>query len=358
MDSAPRRWRTEDFDFVLPPELIARAPAVARDGARMLLRPRDAAAPLRHARVVDLPAALAPGDLLVFNDTRVLPARVLARRPTGGRVELLFHAPATDTDDPLEWAAFARPAKKIKPGEVLAPERDGGVGIEAVSRVPGEALWRVRIVAEDGVGVEEALERVGEVPLPPYIDRAPTAEDRERYQTIYATAPGAVAAPTAGLHFTDALLDALRRRGVEQTFVTLHVGAGTFLPVSAEHVDEHRMHEERFVLPVATREAVARCRERGGRVVAVGTTSARVLESCAAPGRLVEARSGATDIFLHPDARPRVIDGLFTNFHLPKSTLLMLVSSLVGVDAVLDAYRAAVEERYRFYSYGDAMLLL
>ena len=251
-----------------------------------------------------------------------------------------------------------RPAKKVKPGEALVPERGGGVTFEAISRAPGDAEWRVRVLSGDGASVEEALERVGEVPLPPYIARAPTDEDRERYQTVYASAPGAVAAPTAGLHFTEALLGALDARGVERAFVTLHVGAGTFLPVSAEHLDEHRMHTERFVLPATTRDAVTRCRERGGRVIAVGTTSARVLESCRAPERRVEARAGATDIFLHPDAPPHVIDGLFTNFHLPKSTLLMLVSSLVGVAPMLDAYRAAVEERYRFYSYGDAMLIL
>jgi len=353
-----RRWRTDDFDFELPPELVASAPAAARDGARLLVRPRDASAPIRHARVLDLPDLLAPGDLLVLNDTRVLPARVHVRRPTGGRVELLMHAPAPGADDPREWTAFARPAKKVKPGEVLTPERGGGVRFEAISRAPGDAEWRLRVLCDDGAGVEEALERVGEVPLPPYIDRAPTDDDLDRYQTIYASAPGAVAAPTAGLHFTDALLAALDARGVERAFVTLHVGAGTFLPVSAEHLDEHRMHTERFVLPERTQSAVERCRARSGRVVAVGTTSARVLESCRAADGGVEARSGTTDIFLHPDAPPRVVDGLFTNFHLPKSTLLMLVSSLVGVPPMLDAYRAAVEERYRFYSYGDAMLII
>ncbi|MEL6430527.1 MAG: tRNA preQ1(34) S-adenosylmethionine ribosyltransferase-isomerase QueA [Planctomycetota bacterium] len=358
------RLRTAHFDFELPDELIAREPLAERDGSRLLVLPRDAGDP-EHASVRDLPGLLREGDLVVLNDTRVLAARIRVHRASGGRAEFLLHDPASTpaaTDGAADWWAFARPAKRLRAGERLVCDSDPGYSVEAVERSAETGHWRVRLLAAgvpvgpDGFG--RALDAVGEVPLPPYIDREVRPDDRERYQTVYAARPGAVAAPTAGLHFTDALLAELDGRGVERAFVTLHVGAGTFLPVTADHVEEHRMHAEVYELPGETADAVARCRARDGRVVAVGTTSARVLESCADGDGGVRAGSGSTEIFLHPGSPPRVVDGLFTNFHLPKSTLVMLVSSLAGVDRVLGAYREAVRERYRFYSYGDAMLIL
>lgn len=354
---------TSDFDYELPRELIAQAPVEPRDAARLLCL--DGAGPARHLHVSDLPGVLEPGDLMVMNDTRVLPARVFARRETGGRVELLWSGMAAALGGGAEppagaWTAMVRPAKKLRPGEVLTCERDPDVRVEAIERVaPGSASWVLRFTQPGAV--EPLLERVGVVPLPPYIEREAGAEDVASYQTIYAREAGAVAAPTAGLHFTPALFEALAARGVERTFVTLHVGAGTFLPVTAERIEDHAMHEERYLLPAAVIERIRAARAAGGSVIAIGTTSARTLESCAevingsGPARDV---AGSTRLFLHPGNPPRVIDGLFTNFHLPKSTLIMLVSSLIGRERTLALYREAVERRYRFFSYGDAMLLL
>ncbi|MFT6109185.1 MAG: S-adenosylmethionine:tRNA ribosyltransferase-isomerase [Planctomycetota bacterium] len=348
---------TSAFDFELPRERIAQSPVEPRDHARLLVRePGDGS--LQDARVADLPDLLREGDLLVLNDTRVIPARVRGQRSTGGQVELLFLEPISPGSE--TWRAMVKPAKKMKPGDRVACA--GGVQAEFLEREERSGYWRARLVGEAHQTTEELMAIAGAMPLPPYIERLATAEDSERYQTVYARVPGAVAAPTAGLHLTNELLARLDAAGVQRTTVTLHVGAGTFLPVTADRIEDHRMHSERFVLSEETAAAVRACRERGGRVVPVGTTSARVLESCAIHDPafdrdVVEARAGATEIFLHPGSGPRVADGLFTNFHLPKSTLLMLVASFIGLEATQELYRTAIEREYRFYSYGDASLL-
>jgi S-adenosylmethionine:tRNA ribosyltransferase-isomerase len=362
-----------DFEFELPPEAIATRPAEPRDAARLLVHTFGGAAggaaadETRHRRIMDLPTELQAGDLLVVNDTRVLPARVHTRRASGGRVELLFLEPRPSAAEPRAWRALVKPARKLAPGERLAVEVPEGRAVEGASRVVVRALeregdgavWSVALEAEGrDVPVVALLAEVGAVPLPPYITRAVEAADSERYQTLFARVPGAVAAPTAGLHFTPRVVEALERRGIERTTVTLHVGAGTFLPVTAERVEDHVMHDERYVLSAAACDAVARTKARGGRVIAVGTTSVRVLESCArADGSLVPGE-GRTRLFLVPGAEFRVVDGLLTNFHLPGSTLLMLVAAFAGRERVLALYHEALAEGYRFYSYGDAMLLL
>jgi len=350
--------RLSDFDYALPPELIAQHPAERRDAARLLVHElRDARTTL--SGVSELGRWLRPGDLLVLNDTRVLRARLRARRASGGAVELLFAEPRAGG----RWSAMVRPAKKPKPGEVLVAG-EGALRVRMLERLAGAdgapgALWEVALEADGDAPVEALLEAHGELPLPPYIERpaGDEPEDRERYQTVYAREPGAVAAPTAGLHFTEALLAELREAGVATTTVTLHVGLGTFLPVASEDLDGHRMHSERYVLPEAAAAAIAACRARGGRVVAVGTTSVRVLEACAAGGEL-RPGSGRTELFIRPGYEFRAVDGLLTNFHLPRSTLLMLVSAFAGVERVRELYARAIAERLRFYSYGDAMLLL
>ena len=355
--------KLSDFDYELPPDRIAQVPADRRDDARLFVH--DVAADASsHRTVAELPELLDPGDLVVVNDTRVVPSRLWVRRPSGGRVELLLLEPVADR--PGSWRALVNPARKLKVGELLGVDEDGERTplVRAERRlarddgVPGPH-WIVEWVAAEPI--EAVLERVGVMPLPPYIDRAvddPRATlDRERYQTVFAREPGAVAAPTAGLHLTEAILGGLRERGVELAKVTLHVGEGTFRPVEVEDVREHAMHAERYTLSEETAASVARCRERGGRVVAVGTTSVRTLESQAAGGGLVRAGSGATDLFLTPGAELRVVDALLTNFHLPKSTLLMLVSAFAGRERILRLYAEALEAGYRFLSYGDAMLL-
>ena len=333
-----------DFDFELPDGLIAQE-AAPRGESRLLVL--DALGDGRHRRVSDLPALLRPGDLLVVNDTRVLPASLFARRqPGGGRVELLLAERHGDRD----WDALLKPGRRARPGTVLdlAP----GLSGEVVSR-GDDGRFRVRFSAP----VEPWLERLGHVPLPPYIKRPDEAADRERYQTVWAAGPGAIAAPTAGLHFDEALLAALAGRGVERAAVTLHVGLGTFKPVTATLVHEHRMDAERYVVPESTAAAIAAARRDGRRVVAVGTTVVRTLEAAAAAtDGEVPAGPGSTAIFIYPGFRFRVVDALLTNFHLPQSTLLMLVCAFAGTERVLAAYREAVAAGYRFYSYGDAML--
>ncbi len=355
--------RTTDFDFELPVERIAQEPTEPRDAARLLVRDAADGGELRHGQVRDLPDFLRAGDLLVVNDTRVLPARVMGRRATGGQVEMLFLEPDAAFAEERGWRAMVRPAKKLKPGERV--ECRGGVIARMLERSSDDGTWTVTLEGADGAlrPMEEWLARCGVMPLPPYIQRAARAEDAERYQTVYASEPGAVAAPTAGLHFTDQLFKALGERGVDVARVTLHVGAGTFLPVTADRLQDHAMHSERYELSADCEQAVRRAREGGGRVIAVGTTSARVLESCraddgeGAPAG-VRAGRGDTRIFLHPGRGPAVCDGIFTNFHLPKSTLVMLVASFIGTDETLAMYRAAIEAEYRFYSYGDATLVL
>ena len=347
--------RLSDFEYELPPELIAQHPAARPPPGRRVGHGLGAGGPAL-GEVADLGRHLRAGDLLVLNDTRVLPARLFARRATGGRVELLFVEPTAAG----RWRAMARPAKKLKVGERLEVAED--IGLRLVERCRDEdggtgPLWELEVEA-GGPGVEALLEAHGAMPLPPYIERGGEAEDLERYQTVYAERPGAVAAPTAGLHFTPELLAELEAAGVETARVTLHVGLGTFLPVTVEDIDEHRMHSERYELSPQTVAAVAAARARGGRVIAVGTTSVRVLESCAGEDGDLRPGSGRTEIFIRPGHRFRAVDGLLTNFHLPGSTLLMLVAALVGLDVVRGLYRRAIEERLRFYSYGDAMLLL
>ncbi len=336
--------RLAEFQYDLPPELIAQQPLPGRSDSRLLML-EPVSARCRDLGFRDLPGLLEPGDLLVFNDTRVVPARLEARKPTGGRVELLLER-ALDGFDAL---VQLRGGKALRPGMQL--EAAGGA-IELVARV-GE-MWQVRLPA----AALAHFERHGSIPLPPYIARAATAADRERYQSWFAREPGAVAAPTASLHFDAGLVAALDARGVERSFITLHVGAGTFQPIRAEDPATHRMHSERISVPEATCAAVRKARAAGRRVVAVGTTVCRALEAAAAhAGGELEPFTGETDIFIRPGHRWRAVDALVTNFHLPGSTLLILVCSFAGSEPVLAAYRHAVNERYRFFSYGDAMFL-
>jgi S-adenosylmethionine:tRNA ribosyltransferase-isomerase len=337
--------RLADFDYPLPAELIAQEPAPERDGARLLVAERGC--PLRHDSVRDLPAALRAGDLLVLNDTRVIAARVRGRRPTGGRLELLFVRPLVGD----AWEVLVRGGPR--PGEAVhLPDATGTWGASL-----GDGLWQLRL--DPGGPVLDWLERVGEVPLPPYIRRpeGPTTRDRERYQTVFADASGAVAAPTAGLHLTPALLDALGAAGVGTARLTLHVGPATFLPIREDDVERVELGAERWVVPPDTAERVNATRAAGGRVVAVGTTSVRALESAVDAGGALRAGAGETRLFIRPGHRFRCVDALLTNFHLPRSPLLLLVSALAGWDRVRASYAEAVARRYRFYSYGDAMLL-
>ena len=330
-----------DFRYELPPELIAQKPADRRSGGRMLRLD-----PLRDARITDLPAELRPGDLLVFNDTRVIPARLHGHKESGGRVEILVERLLGER----EALAQVRGSKSLKAGSRVR------VGTDAVFAVLGREGEFLHLRLEGPGPLLALLDRAGHVPLPPYIDRPDSAADRERYQTVFARAPGAVAAPTAGLHFDAALLAAIRARGVDTGFVTLHVGAGTFQPVRVQNLAEHRMHREHASVSPRLCEQVRQARARGGRVVAIGTTVVRSLET-AAPGGELRPFDGETDIFITPGFQFRVVDALLTNFHLPESTLLMLVSAFAGRERVLAAYAHAVRERYRFFSYGDAMWL-
>jgi S-adenosylmethionine:tRNA ribosyltransferase-isomerase len=330
-----------DFDYVLPPELIAQTPAPERDASRLLVVGH---ASLRHGRFTDLPGLLRPGDLLVLNDTRVIKARLHGEKDSGGQAEILVER----IEDARVALCQVRVSKPLKVGRTLRV----GPHLLAVLGREGD-FYRLRFPAP----ALDVLEACGEVPLPPYIERAAAGEDASRYQTVYGRAPGAVAAPTAGLHFTPELLAQLPGLGVEVATVTLHVGAGTFQPVRVEDLAAHRMHFERYEVGPAAADAIARCRARGGRVVAVGTTVVRTLESVAGPDGAVAPGGGETDLFITPGYRFRVVDALVTNFHLPKSTLLMLVCAFAGYRRVLAAYAAAVAAGYRFFSYGDAMFL-
>lgn len=337
--------KRSDFRFDLPAGLIAQHPLPGRSDARLLHLPASGAPVDRHVR--DLPGLLAPGDLVVFNDTRVLPARLHARKRTGGAAEILVERLLGGH----EVRAMLGVSKKPRAGEALVLEDGSEVAVLARDG----AFFRLRFAAD--LPLVERLERLGHMPLPPYIGRADEAGDRERYQTVFARAPGAVAAPTAGLHFDQPLLDALAARGVETGTVTLHVGAGTFQPVRVDDIREHRMHSEWSQVDAALCARIAATRARGGRVVAVGTTVVRALESARQGGDEPRPFAGDTAIFIHPGYRFASVDLLFTNFHLPESTLLMLVSAFAGRDRVLAAYAHAVRQRYRFFSYGDAMLV-
>jgi S-adenosylmethionine:tRNA ribosyltransferase-isomerase len=353
-----------DFDFHLPEELIAQAPADRRDGSRLLVAPRDGS-PVQHRLFSDLPGMLRSGDLLVVNDAKVIPARLLGKKAgTGGRVELLVVRPAAtqgmatalaDAPEALEWVCLGQASKGLKPGTCLVFE--AGLSAEVLEALGGGEV-RVRFQAEGAASLSELLEAAGRLPLPPYISREPEAADAHRYQTVYARAAGAVAAPTAGLHFTEQTLAELARRGVQRASVTLEVGPGTFMPVREEAVDRHRMHAERFHIPEETAAAVRAAQAEGRRVVAVGTTVVRTLESATDPGSgLVRAGWGESALFIRPGYTFRQVDALLTNFHLPRSTLVMLVSALLGRERMLAAYAEAVAHRYRFFSYGDAMFI-
>lgn len=338
--------KKSDFDFDLPRELIAQVPLAERSASRLLLL--DAAGGKREDRMFrELPGFLRPGDLLVFNDTRVLPARLYGCKETGGAVEILIER-VTGAHEAIVQLGVSKKPRKGSRIELAD-------GSRAVVLGRDEGFFRLRFEAPEPL--EKLLLKLGEMPLPPYIERHADAGDMERYQTVYARAPGAVAAPTAGLHFDEPLLAALRERGVGFGYVTLHVGAGTFQPVRAENISDHHMHREWLNVGASLVEQIRRTRAAGGRVIAVGTTVVRALESATVGGEL-HPFAGETQIFIFPGYRITSIDGLITNFHLPQSTLLMLVSALAGREFMLDAYRHAVEQRYRFFSYGDAMLIL
>jgi S-adenosylmethionine:tRNA ribosyltransferase-isomerase len=332
-----------DFDYPLPPELIAQEPLAERSASRLLVVDGDA---LADRRFTDLPALVSPGDLLVFNDTRVIHARLYGVKDSGGHVEVLIERAV----GPHEALAQVRASKSPKAGSTLRLAE--ALDVTVLGRV-GE-FFHLRFPA--GEDLFALLERHGRLPLPPYITRAAGETDESRYQTVFARAPGSIAAPTAGLHFDEALLARIAERGVKCAWLTLHVGAGTFQPVRVDDLGEHRMHRERYLIPQETAEAIAATRADGGRVIAVGTTSLRALEAAAQDGPL-EAGSGETELFILPGFRFQVVDALVTNFHLPKSTLLMLVSAFAGMATVRRAYGHAVTERYRFFSYGDAMFL-
>ena len=336
----------DDFDFPLPAELIAQHPAAERRGSRLLHVDGDRISDLHFA---NLPTLLAPGDLLVFNDTRVIRARLFGQKESGGQVEVLIERIV----DARHALAKVRASKSPKPGTRL---RLADAFEVTVTGRTGASQEFFALELPEGGDFWQLTEQHGALPLPPYITHAAGSDDESRYQTVFAREPGAVAAPTAGLHFDDAMLAELQAQGVEQAWLTLHVGAGTFQPVRVTNIAEHRMHSERFEIPQATVDAVAATHARGGRVVAVGTTSLRALESAAQSGAL-QAGAAETESFITPGYRFRVVDRLITNFHLPKSTLLMLVSAFAGTDTIRTAYAHAVAKGYRFFSYGDAMLL-
>jgi S-adenosylmethionine:tRNA ribosyltransferase-isomerase len=350
---ARRQIRMADYDYDLPKELIAQVPLGDRAASRLLVLDRETGA-IEHTRFTELPDHLLSGDLLVFNDSRVIPARLRIRRATGGSGELLLLRQEPDG----VWSALGRPAKRFHEGEevvvLTAGDVEGEAGSATILGRDAHGLIRVRL----GEAVAGDLDAYGAVPLPPYI----TSElrDRERYQTVYSHERGSAAAPTAGLHFTDAMMKRLRERGVDLAFVTLHVGLDTFRPVTEDYAEEHEIHTEWCSVPEETVVAIDACRERGGRVIAVGTTSARTLETYGQRRQRGErgAFSGPTGIYITPGYCWTMIDGLFTNFHLPKSTLMLMVSALAGRNAIMRAYREAIDERYRFYSFGDAMLIV
>ncbi len=344
--------KTNLFDYRLPPDRIAQRPLEKRDASRMLVLDRKTGR-LEHSRVRDLAQWLLPGDLMVVNQTKVFPARLFAVKPdTGARLEVFLLRPASE-HSPREWEALVSPAKRVKGHPVLKLE---GRGEAAVLESLGEGHFILRL---DGVGnVRRFLDQTGHVPLPPYIKREDDGTDRERYQTLFAKKEGSVAAPTAGLHFTKPLLDELRKRGVSRAEVTLHVGLGTFLPVLSDDLEGHVMHPERFEVPAPAAAAIARARKRQGRILAVGTTVVRALESAAQPDGTLRTGQDETRLFISPGYPFRAVDAIFTNFHQPRSTLLTLVCAFGGRERVLAAYEEAIREGYRFLSYGDAMLIL
>jgi S-adenosylmethionine:tRNA ribosyltransferase-isomerase len=341
--------KTGDFSFNLPEELIAQEPTRPRDASRLLSLSRTSGQ-LEDLTFAQLPTLLNPGDLLVVNDTRVIPARLLGRKPTGGQVEVLL----LTRESPRDWEALVRASKRSRVGTRIVLDED--VELEVI-RVLGDGRYSVHLHCTEDP--DAAVERLGGIPLPPYIREGKMCEaDREWYQTVYAHPEkrGSAAAPTAGLHFTDDIFGELDKKGVERVAVTLHVGLGTFLPVRVDEVTDHKMHSERYHVEAGVAEKINRALDEGRRVVAVGTTATRVLEHCGKSGRVVPGE-GSTEIFIYPGFEFKVVGAMVTNFHLPESTLLMLISAFCGKEAVLNAYRHAVKERYRFYSYGDAMFI-
>ena len=349
--------KLSDFSYSLPGELIAERPAATRSASRLLSLDCCSGA-IRHGRFSDLQEQLSPSDLLVFNDTRVVPARLFARKGTAGRVEILLERIRSKTTALVQIRANKSP----KPGNtlhLLDNRYDTDASGDELKVIEREGGFYV-ISSLNGRSIAELLEQYGHMPLPPYIRRADDADDRLRYQTVYSRNPGAVAAPTAGLHFDDPLMQKLREKGIDFAFLTLHVAAGTFQPVRVEEIEDHSMHTERAEVPAAVCEAVGMCKSRGGRVIAVGTTSVRSLETAAfnsvGAGGL-QPWAGETDIFIYPGFSFEVVDAMITNFHLPQSTLLMLVSAFAGTEMILDAYAIAIREKYHFFSFGDAMFL-
>ena len=351
-------YSLDDYDYVLPEERIAQTPAPERDQARLMVMDRRTGA-VRHHQFQDLPDLLTPRDLLVVNNTRVVPARLLGQKSTGGKVEVLILDYADglqrlSAEGAFTSACLIKASKKPKPGARL----HFGDDLSAEIIASRDDIHTLRFTSPHSF--EATLERTGIVPLPPYIKRAAPAEnphDRHDYQTVYATEKGAVAAPTAGLHFTPRLMQAIEARGIPVVALTLHVGHGTFLPVRVTDIRDHAMHAERFIVTPAVAKAINRHKARGGRIVAVGTTSVRTLEYAAGPDGRLQALDGQNDLYIYPGYRFRLVDAIITNFHLPQSTLLMLVSAFAGREAILAAYREAIHQRYRFFSYGDGMLI-
>ena len=345
--------KTSDFDYELPPELIAQEPARERDQSRMLVLQRREER-LEHRQFSDIPEYLREGDLLVINDTRVIPARVFGRKAaSGGKVEILL----LEETAPGTWDILLHASRRPKVGSTIL----FGDGLASAILIADGEKGRAVIRVESARPWLDVVAEIGEPPLPPYIKRSEVADwgsDKERYQTVYAKYPGAVAAPTAGLHFTEEIFQTLEKRGVKKTTVTLHVGLGTFRPVDAENVEDHRMEAERYTVPEETAESIRACKARGGRVIAVGSTSVRTLETVAAEHGEVVACSGRSSLFIRPPYEFKVVDAMLTNFHLPRSTLIMMVSALSTRELILKAYTEAVRERYRFFSYGDCMLIL
>lgn len=344
--------KRSDFHYELPSELIAQHPLPGRSDSRLLAL--DGRGAITHRQFADLPGLLSADDLLVFNDTRVIPARLWGRKASGGRVEILVER-VTGSHTAL---AHVRSSKSPKPGTVLrlSADSDAEPGTDELL-VTGREGDLFCLESKSDKSITTLLTELGHMPLPPYIERSDEADDKERYQTVYAEKAGAVAAPTAGLHFTQELLATIDTLGVQRATVTLHVGAGTFQPVRADHIEDHVMHAEYIEVPESTAQAVRATRERGGRVVAVGTTSVRALESASVATGAIDTFTGDTEIFIYPGYEFRSVDAMITNFHLPESTLLMLVSAFAGRDTIMTAYSAAVAEGYRFFSYGDAMFL-
>jgi len=342
-------YHLDDYDYVLPDRLIAQQPLTQRDHSRLLHLDRSGDR-LSHRIFSDLPELLNPADIMVLNNTKVIPGRLLGRKLSGGRVEALILDYAQGVRSRI-FHCLLKASKRPKPGSRLI----FGNELEAEVLSDQDNVARLQFRASDDI--DQLIEAQGHVPLPPYIRRPDTRDDRQTYQTVYAVDKGAIAAPTAGLHFTPSLLDRLTQKGVQIAFLTLHVGYGTFLPVRVDDIRDHQMHAEAFTLPAETATQVNRVREQGGRVVAVGTTCVRTLEYCSDPRGRLTSQSGWCDLFIYPGYEFRVVDAMITNFHLPKSTLMMLVSAFAGRARILDAYAEAVKEEYRFYSYGDAMLI-